>query len=103
MRRRALNICAFISSPARCGPGWLTAGRLSSRPASQNHQRAQAGKLALPLQAVSAEQGSIPDMATPLRTVAEQVSGAVIGKCGHFIPDEQPEKLAEILTDFFTH
>jgi len=42
-------------------------------------------------------------MATPLRAVAEQVSGAVIGECGHFIPDEQPEKLAEILTDFFTH
>jgi hypothetical protein len=33
-------------------------------------------------------------MATPLRAVAEQVSGAVIGECGHFIPDEQPEKLA---------
>ncbi|MDU4128726.1 pimeloyl-ACP methyl ester carboxylesterase [Pantoea sp. AN62] len=101
MRRRALNICAFISSPARCGPGWLTTGRLSSRPASQNHQRAQAGKL--PLLAVSAEQGSIPDMATSLRTVAEQVSGAVILNCGHFIPDEQPEKLVEILTGFLTH
>ena len=88
-------------------PGALRAGlayyRAVEQSAGQNRQRAQAGKLALPLLAVSADQGSIPDMATPLRAVAEQVSGAVIGECGHFIPDEQPEKLAEILTDFFTH
>lgn len=86
-------------------PGALRAAlayyRAVDQSARQNRQRAQAGKLALPLLAVSADQGSIPDMATPLRAVAEQVTGAIIGECGHFIPDEQPEKLAEILTDFF--
>ncbi|MDQ0631766.1 pimeloyl-ACP methyl ester carboxylesterase [Pantoea agglomerans] len=40
-------------------------------------------------------------MATPLRTVAHQVSSETVLNCGHFIPDEQPEKLAEILADFF--
>ena len=40
-------------------------------------------------------------MATPLRAVAQQVNSETILNCGHFIPDEQPEKLAEILADFF--
>ena len=88
-------------------PGALRAGlayyRAVDRSAQQNRQRAQGGKLAVPVLAVSADQGSIPDMATPLRAVAEQVSGAVIQQCGHFIPDEQPEKLAQILTEFFIH
>ncbi|MGD9427110.1 alpha/beta fold hydrolase [Pantoea sp. NSTU24] len=60
------------------------------------------GKLSLPLLAVSADRGSIPDMAVPLRAVAQQVYGETITDCGHFIPDEQPEKLADILTRFFT-
>lgn len=32
---------------------------------------------------------------------AHQVSSETVLNCGHFIPDEQPEKLAEILADFF--
>lgn len=86
-------------------PGALRAGlafyRAFAQSAEQNRQRALKGKLAVPLLAVSADQGSIPDMATPLRAVALQVSSEKITDCGHFIPDEQPEKLAEILADFF--
>ena len=86
-------------------PGALRAGlafyRAFSQSAEQNRQRALNGKLAMPLLAVSADQGSIPDMATPLRAVAQQVNSETILNCGHFIPDEQPEKLAEILADFF--
>lgn len=52
--------------------------------------------------AFSADQGSIADMATPLRAVTLKVSSETIPDCGHFIPDEQPEKLAEILADFLT-
>lgn len=87
-------------------PGALRAGlafyRAFAQSAEQNRQCALKGKLALPLLAVSADLGSIPDMATPLRAVARQVLGETIPDCGHFIPDEQPEKLAEILADFFT-
>lgn len=86
-------------------PGALRAGlafyRAFEQSAEQNRQRALNGKLALPLLAVSADRGSIADMATPLRAVARQVSSETIFNCGHFIPDEQPAKLAEILTDFF--
>ncbi|WP_336748725.1 alpha/beta hydrolase [Pantoea vagans] len=87
-------------------PGALRAGlafyRAFAQSAEQNRQRALNGKLSMPLLAVSADQGSIPDMATPLRAVAQQVSSETIHNCGHFIPDEQPEKLAEILADFFS-
>jgi len=88
-------------------PGALRAGlafyRAFEQSAEQNRQRASKGKLALPLLAVTADQGSIPDMATPLRAVAHQVSSETVLNCGHFIPDEQPERLAEILADFFAH
>ncbi|ORM62824.1 hydrolase [Pantoea rodasii] len=59
------------------------------------------GKLTVPLLAVSADQGSIPDMAIPLREFAAEVSGIKIAHCGHFIPDEQPQALAEALHAFF--
>ncbi len=60
------------------------------------------GKLTVPLLAVSADQGSIPDMAIPLREFAAQVSGIKIAHCGHFIPDEQPQALADALREFFS-
>ncbi|WP_292986066.1 alpha/beta fold hydrolase [Pantoea sp.] len=86
-------------------PGALRAGlafyRAFAQSAEQNRQRLLKGKLAVPLLAVSADQGSIPDMATPLRAVAHQVSSETVLNCGHFIPDEQPVKLAEILANFF--
>ncbi|WP_277976157.1 alpha/beta fold hydrolase [Pantoea endophytica] len=59
------------------------------------------GKLALPLLAISADQGSIPDMALPLREFAADVTGIKIAHCGHFIPDEQPQALADALREFF--
>lgn len=87
-------------------PGALRAGlafyRAFEQSAQQNRQRARQGKLSLPLLAVSADRGSIPDMAAPLRAVAQHVYGETITDCGHFIPDEQPEKTADILTRFFT-
>ncbi|PIF14863.1 alpha/beta fold hydrolase [Candidatus Pantoea floridensis] len=71
--------------------------------ATQNrHLLRDKGKLALPLLAVSADQGSIPDMALPLGEFAANVSGIKIEHCGHFIPDEQPQALAEALRDFFS-
>lgn len=59
------------------------------------------GKLTLPLLAISADQGSIPDMALPLREFAADVTGIKIAHCGHFIPDEQPQALADALREFF--
>lgn len=52
----------------------------------------------MPVLAVSADQGSILDMATPLRPWASHLRGEIIERSGHFIPEEQPEALAALLT-----
>lgn len=70
--------------------------------AAQNRQLLHdKGPLTLPLLAISADQGSITDMAAPLRNVAVNVYGKTLRHCGHFIPDEQPLMLARVLRDFF--
>ncbi|WP_261641223.1 alpha/beta fold hydrolase [Erwinia mallotivora] len=69
--------------------------------AAQNRTLSEHHKMTLPLLAISAEQGSIPDMATPLSQFADNVTGITLQHCGHFIPDEQPQALAEALATFF--
>ncbi|MBP2167368.1 pimeloyl-ACP methyl ester carboxylesterase [Erwinia toletana] len=69
--------------------------------AAQNRALLEAGKLALPVLAISADQGSIADMAAPLRQFADNVSGITIAHSGHFIPDEQPATLTAALAKFF--
>jgi microsomal epoxide hydrolase len=85
--------------------GGLRAGlayyRAAAESARQNRELNAKGKLYMPLLAVSADQGSIPDMAAPLRAYAERVEGVTIAHCGHFIPEEQPVALARELTAFF--
>jgi pimeloyl-ACP methyl ester carboxylesterase len=56
----------------------------------------------MPVLAVSADQGSIPDMAAPLRRFADDIRGESVVRCGHFIPEGQPHALARILADFFS-
>ncbi|MEO3741521.1 alpha/beta hydrolase [Kosakonia sp. WA-90] len=69
--------------------------------AAQNRTRCGQGKLMLPLLAISAEEGSIPDMAAPLHQFAAVVTGITIPQSGHFIPDEQPNALSEAMATFF--
>ncbi|ARJ44044.1 hydrolase [Pantoea alhagi] len=85
--------------------GGLRAGlafyRSVSLSATQNAALQQQGKLKVPVLAVSAEFGSIPDMATPLRAFAEEVTGILVPHCGHFLPEEQPQAVASELSAFF--
>lgn len=61
----------------------------------------QYAKISMPLLAVSSDQGSISDMATPLKKFSNNiVHGIKIKNCGHFIPEEQPEVFAEHLLNF---
>jgi microsomal epoxide hydrolase len=55
----------------------------------------------MPVLVLSADQGSIPDMAAPLRAFAEDVRGGRIANCGHFMPEEQPAAVASELAAFF--
>jgi microsomal epoxide hydrolase len=69
--------------------------------AQQNRELSSRGKLKMPLLALGSDQGSIPDMASPLRAFAEDVRGGNIMACGHFLPEEQPEAVAAELRSFF--
>ncbi|UJD91860.1 alpha/beta hydrolase (plasmid) [Rahnella aquatilis] len=86
--------------------GGLRAGlayyRSVTESAEQNRELNRHGKLKMPVLAVSADQGSIPDMAIPLRAFAENVTGIIIPHSGHFIAEEQPGVLARELHSFFT-
>lgn len=86
-------------------PGGLRSGlayyRAAPESARQNRAFAAAGKLAMPVLGLSSDQGSIPDMATSLRTFADDVRGVTLADCGHFLPEEQPAAVASELAAFF--
>lgn len=85
--------------------GGLRAGlayyRAADESARQNRVLSAKGKLQMPVLALSADQGSIPNMAAPLEACATNVEGVTIGHCGHFLPEEQPAAVAAELTRFF--
>jgi len=82
----------------RAGLAYYRAAALSAR---QNRALSTKGKLKMPVLALSADQGSIPDMAGPLRDYAEEVEGTTIMHCGHFLPEEQPAAVSAELIRFF--
>ncbi len=112
LRRKAANPMSFADEDLDeyvrvfSLPGALRAGlsfyRAASQSAEQNRTLTRDAKLVMPVLAVSADQGSIPDMAAPLRPFAENIRGETITQCGHFIPEEQPEALARLLGEFFS-
>lgn len=87
-------------------PGALRAGLAYYRDAhvsaAQNRDLVANGKIGVPVLAVSADQGSIPDMAGPLRAFADDLDGAIVTNSGHFIPEEQPGQTYELLRAFLT-
>ncbi|PYE24324.1 microsomal epoxide hydrolase [Paraburkholderia silvatlantica] len=82
----------------RAGLAYYRAADVSAR---QNRELSTRGKLRMPVLALSADLGSIADMAGPLRDYADEVRGATIAWCGHFLPEEQPAAVAEELLRFF--
>lgn len=111
LRRKAANpqtfteadideyLCALLREGGlRAGLAYYRAAALSAR---QNRELASRGPLTMPLLALSADQGSIPDMAAPLRAWASDIEGVTIGRCGHFLPEEQPDAVARELLRFF--
>ena len=81
----------------RAGLAYYRAATLS---AQQNRELSVKAKLQMPVLALGSDQGSIADMASPLKAFAENVHGAVIANCGHFLPEEQPAAVAEQLIAF---
>jgi pimeloyl-ACP methyl ester carboxylesterase len=82
----------------RAGLSYYRAAALS---AQQNRALCARGKLKMPILALGSDQGSIVDMASPLKAFADDVQGGMIANCGHFLPEEQPAAIALELTTFF--
>ena len=111
LRRKTANPDAFTDDDITeylrvfTKDGGLRAGlayyRAASLSAQQNRELGARGKLTVPVLALGADQGSIADMAAPLRAYVEDVRGGVVANCGHFIPEEQPEAAARELMAFF--
>ncbi|WP_338567734.1 alpha/beta hydrolase [Erwinia sp. E_sp_B01_3] len=88
----------MLNGGLRAGLAYYRSAPLS---AARNKELQARGKLKMPVLAVSASEGSIADMASPLRPFAEDVSGVLVPHCGHFLPEEQPEAIASELSKFF--
>ena len=61
---------------------------------------ASKGKLPMPVLAVGAEKSFGPGMADELRSVASDVTGAIVPASGHWIMEENPRATVQIVTDF---
>lgn len=86
-------------------PGSLRASlayyRACGESARQNQTLVKNGKVNVNVIAISSDQGTIPNMAEPLKAFVSNVQGVMIEDCGHYIPEEKPEELASLLSTFF--
>lgn len=58
-------------------------------------------KLTTPLLAIGGSVGSAPDLPEAMKPLAEHLEGSIIDDCGHYIPEEKPEELVQVMHDFF--
>jgi pimeloyl-ACP methyl ester carboxylesterase len=61
---------------------------------------AQYGKLTIPVLAIGAEKSFNTAMATEIRFVASDVTGAVIAGSGHWLMEEQPAATMAAILNF---
>jgi pimeloyl-ACP methyl ester carboxylesterase len=103
---------ADIDEYVRCysRPGAMRAGfeyyRALPRDKDDNQRLLDSGfRLNMPVLALGGARtearGRAEEPLESLRAVASNVRGGAIPECGHFIPEEQPEPLAERLLDLF--
>lgn len=97
---------ADIDEYARCyaAPGGMRAAFEYYRalPLDAEHNRELAKtKLPMPVLALGADHFIGDGVVAEMEEVAEDVRGGVIADCGHWIADEQPERLTERLGGFF--
>jgi pimeloyl-ACP methyl ester carboxylesterase len=89
-----------------CQPGALRAGfalyRALPQDRADNAAAIAQGKLKMPVLAVGGGRsfGRGEEVERSLRRVAAVVTGAVIPDCGHWIPEEQPQLLLDLLLPF---
>jgi microsomal epoxide hydrolase len=89
--------CYSRAGAMRAGFGYYRAIFAS---AAQNRAFAAAGKVKVPILAVGGAQWLGPAIASAFEAIGENVTGALVENCGHFVPEEQPERLAGLILDF---
>lgn len=77
--------------------------RDAAESARRNHDALGQQHLTVPVLGISGSHGSIPDMAASISPWADNATGVVIPRAGHFIPDEQPDAVVDALTAFIDH
>lgn len=60
-----------------------------------------AAKLPMPVLALGGELAEGDNVFTSVKQIAENVRGGSVERAGHWIPEERPDHLAELLFDFF--
>ena len=96
-----------VSEFERCysQPGALSAAfsvwRALPETIQQNREAIARGKMQMPVLALGADQVMKTAPLESLQRVAVDVRGGEVERCGHFIPDERPEELAQQLFAFF--
>ena len=67
---------------------------------SEQNRALSLHKLVMPVLVVAGDAGVGARMIQAIVPVCEQARGVVINACGHYIPEEAPEQLGELLLDF---
>ena len=66
----------------------------------QNEKAFGNAKLTVPVLAIGGDKGFADWAFTAMQQVATNVEKAIIPECGHFIAEEQPETLVDVLLKF---
>jgi pimeloyl-ACP methyl ester carboxylesterase len=60
----------------------------------------QGPKLAMPVLAIAGDHGVGATMADALKSVSDRTRGVVVENCGHYVPEEAPDRLLKELREF---
>jgi pimeloyl-ACP methyl ester carboxylesterase len=88
-------------------PGRMSAGfgyyRALPQDIADNEARLAGGRLRMPVLGLGGDSGwgRRTEVLDSVSRVAEDATGGVIARCGHWMPEERPEELAARLSDFF--
>jgi pimeloyl-ACP methyl ester carboxylesterase len=71
-------------------------------PESMEQNRAlAANQFSVPVLAIGGERGSTPNIGKDIQPIAPHVCSLLFSACGHYVPEEQPERLVDELRGFF--
>jgi pimeloyl-ACP methyl ester carboxylesterase len=95
------HVAEYLRLYAR--PGALRAAFSYYRAVGQDVADNEGARLTMPVLAVGggSSWGRGDEVAASLRSFTDDVTGHVLDEAGHWVPDEQPRRLAELFTDFF--